>query len=119
MAVSSVGEMTVTSVATIAGNLPFVRFTDVAPATNPVPTTVTVVPPLTGPLAGETEETVGVGSTWTEPASQDVSAKFVSPRWSTVGHKVTLEPLTLAVVGSGIRLRAGLPLSGSTVSVVP
>lgn len=31
----------------------------VAPATNPVPVTVTTVPPVSGPAAGETEETAG------------------------------------------------------------
>src|ERR1700722_8918756 len=79
-AVSSVGDMTLTSVVRRAAAFPWERSPDVTPATKPVPTTVMVVPPLSGPLPGETEATVGTGSVWTEPASQDVSPKSASPR---------------------------------------
>ena len=34
----------------------------VVPAPNPLPVTVTLVPPAVGPLSGSTEETVGTGS---------------------------------------------------------
>ncbi|HEY1734317.1 MAG TPA: hypothetical protein VGG23_07710, partial [Acidimicrobiales bacterium] len=56
VAVSSVGEVTVTSV---AGVVP--KSTVVDPSTKPVPSTVTEVPPATGPMSGVTDVTVGSG----------------------------------------------------------
>ena len=47
-----------TEVAALAPNLAVVT---VVPATNPVPLTVTPVPPPSGPMAGDTAVTVGTG----------------------------------------------------------
>jgi hypothetical protein len=56
-AVMDVGPFTVTLVAAVPPNL------TAAVVVNPVPTTVTDVPPATGPVVGETDVTVGaVGS---------------------------------------------------------
>jgi hypothetical protein len=54
--VSVVAELTVRTVPAVEPNL-----TAVAPV-NPVPVTVTVVPPATGPAAGEIPVTVGTGA---------------------------------------------------------
>ena len=57
VAVSVVGDDTVTAVATVVPNC-----TDVVPTENPVPVTLTLVPPTSGPMSGEIAATVGTVS---------------------------------------------------------
>src|SRR5208283_1539080 len=61
----------------------------VAPVTNPVPVTVTVVPPATGPAAGEMPVTAGTGSyvNWS-----DAEVALIPPGVVTVTSTVPAEP---------------------------
>src|SRR5208337_5497894 len=80
---TEVGEATSKPVPAVDPNL-----TDVAPV-NPVPVTVTVVPPANGPAAGVTPVTVGTGSYVNSSAGE---VALVPPGVVTVTSTVPAEP---------------------------
>jgi hypothetical protein len=95
------GEVTVTAVVatdtTVAGSDP--NFT-VAPVTNPVPVIVTVVPPVTGPVAGDTDVTVGVTTVYVKsfpvPAVElgppdVVTTTFARPAVTVAGVTIVID----------------------------
>src|ERR1700737_5211058 len=84
MAVSAVGDWTLTPVAFMAPNI-----TVVAPWTKFDPVSVTMVPPVAGPLVGEMVETVG-GARVSRPKAVpqlqlSVAAAEYSSAWPRVG----------------------------------